>query len=98
MADLTRRSSLTILVEKELPIVAISRHFSLSRTAINKHLKILYDSNLVMKRKDRRETLYRLNPGKLVDLKDWLGYFDEYWDLRLTKLKRLTESEDLHQE
>ncbi|MDA8056203.1 MAG: hypothetical protein M0Z77_11245 [Thermoplasmatales archaeon] len=51
-----------------------------------------------MKRKDRRETLYRLNPGKLVDLKDWLGYFDEYWDLRLTKLKRLTESEDLHQE
>ncbi len=97
ISDLTRRSILTLLVGRELPIVAISRHFSLSRTAINKHLKILYESNLVLKRKEGRETLYRLNARRLVDLKDWLGYFDVYWDHRLTKLKQLTESGDVQQ-
>lgn len=47
IADPTRRKVLELLSEKELPISEITSHFSISRTAIVKHLHILSEADLV---------------------------------------------------
>ena len=52
IADPTRREVLRILAQKELPISKITEHFSISRTAIVKHLNILSEANLVQGRKE----------------------------------------------
>lgn len=94
IADPTRRQLLRLLGEEELPVNALSRHFPISRTAVSKHLRVLADAGLVKERKSGRETRYRLEVRPLDELKQWLSYFDRYWDNKLSALQRMVESEE----
>ncbi len=91
IADPTRRSLLKLLAHHEMPIVALSENFPLSRTAINKHLHILSGAGLVSSRRVGRETRYRFQPEPLTELRDWLDFFETYWDDRLSLLKEFVE-------
>ncbi|MHA6533367.1 ArsR/SmtB family transcription factor [Paenibacillus sp. BAC0078] len=93
IADPTRRSVLKLLAGKDMPIVAISENFPLSRTAVNKHLHILTDAGLVSRQRVGRETRYRLEPEPLAELRDWLSFFDIYWDDKLSLLKTFVEND-----
>lgn len=93
IADPTRRSMLKLLADKEMPIAAISQCFPMTRTAVNKHLHVLSDAGLVSKKKVGRETRYRLRPEPLAEIKEWLAFFDQYWDDRLAALKRFVETD-----
>ena len=94
IADPTRRSLLTLLADKEMSIVAITKHFPISRTAVIKHLHVLSLAGLVKSDRVGRETRYRLDPNPLVDLKDWLAFFEPYWDEKLLALKKFVESDN----
>ncbi|MBT2289007.1 winged helix-turn-helix transcriptional regulator [Paenibacillus albidus] len=94
VADPTRRRLLTLLADKEMPIAAISDCFPISRSAVNKHLHVLLDAGLLHSRRIGRETRYRLRPEPLAQLKDWLAFFDQYWDDKLALLKQYVESEN----
>ncbi len=91
IADPTRREVLRLLSEKEMPISALTSHFSISRTAIAKHLTILSEAELVSGVKVGRERIYRLQPEPLAELKDWLSYYERFWTNKLSKLKYLVE-------
>ncbi|MEK3885134.1 metalloregulator ArsR/SmtB family transcription factor [Paenibacillus sp. PL2-23] len=93
IADPTRRRLLHMLSEGEMPVTAISGQFTMSRTAVSKHLRILAEAGLVKDRKVGRETRYRLEPEPLRELERWLGYFERYWDNKLMALKRLVEDD-----
>ncbi|MFD1954696.1 ArsR/SmtB family transcription factor [Paenibacillus thailandensis] len=93
IADPTRRSVLEMLIDRELPVGEISEHFTISRPAVSKHLRVLAEAGLVKERKVGRETRYRLEPGPLMELKRWLAYYDRFWDNKLDALKRLVEDE-----
>ena len=80
IADPTRRSLLKMLADKEMPIAAITDCFPISRTAVNKHLHVLSEAGLVSSQKVGRETRYKLQPEPLVELKNWLVFFEQYWD------------------
>lgn len=92
IADPTRRKVLQLLAEKELPISEITSHFSMSRTAIAKHLHILSEAELVSGRKVGREKRYRLMPEPLTELKQWLAYYEQFWDNKLSILKHMVEN------
>ncbi|KYC84239.1 metalloregulator ArsR/SmtB family transcription factor [Heyndrickxia sporothermodurans] len=94
IADPTRRRLLQLLSEKEMSIASITKCFSISRTAINKHLKVLSDAGLVTSKRIGRETRYRLKPEPLTELKQWLSIFDKYWTSKLLDLKEYIESND----
>ncbi|MCA1041310.1 metalloregulator ArsR/SmtB family transcription factor [Bacillus infantis] len=94
VADPTRREVLRLVAEKERPISEIAGHFSMSRTAVAKHLHILSEAKLIKGRKAGREKLYILQPESLAELREWLAYFDRFWDNRLSVLKNLFEIED----
>ena len=93
LADPTRRKLLKMLAEKEMPITAISNRFPISRTAVNKHLLVLSDAGLVSSQKIGRETRYKLQPEPLVEIKEWLAFFEKYWDEKLYALKEYVESD-----
>lgn len=94
IADPTRRRLLLLLDGQEMPVTVISSHFSISRTAVSKHLRILSDAGLVTERKVGRETRYRMEPEPLLELKRWLAYFERYWENKMAALKRLVEEDD----
>ncbi|KHD86085.1 ArsR/SmtB family transcription factor [Heyndrickxia ginsengihumi] len=93
IADPTRREVLRLLSEKEeLPISKITAHFPITRTAIVKHLNILSDAKLISGRKKGREKLYRLQPEPLAELKEWLFYYERFWNNKLSILKHIVET------
>ncbi|AZB41820.1 ArsR family transcriptional regulator [Bacillus sp. FJAT-42376] len=93
IADPTRRKVLQLLSEKELPISEITSHFPISRTAIVKHLHILSEAELIKGHKSGREKIYRLHPEPLAELKDWLAYYERFWENKLSVMKHLAEKE-----
>ena len=92
IADPTRRELLSLLAEKELPVMELTGHFSMSRTAVSKHLHILKEAGLVSERKLGRETRYKLQPEPLLELKRWLSYYERFWDTKLSALKCFVEA------
>ncbi|GAB6927174.1 metalloregulator ArsR/SmtB family transcription factor [Paenibacillus sp. JCM 10914] len=93
IADPTRRKLLSLLSDKEMPVKDISGHFPMTRTAVSKHLRILEEAGLLRERKVGRETRYRLDPQPLMELKDWLAYFDRFWENKLSMLKYYVEED-----
>lgn len=94
IADPTRRKVLRLLAEKELPISEITSHFSISRTAVAKHLQILSEANLVSGRKSGREKIFQLHPEPLTEVKQWLTYYEQFWSNKLSILKHMIETEE----
>lgn len=95
IADPTRRKLLRLLAEKEMPITEISSHFPMSRTAVSKHLRILSEAELVSGRKVGREKQYRLHPEPLLELKQWLSFYEQFWDNKLAMLKHYVEDKEI---
>lgn len=97
IADPTRREVLRLLAEKELPISEITSYFPISRTAIAKHLRILSEAELVSGHKVGREKIYRLHPEPLAELKQWLSFYEKFWENKLSILKHIVESPEDHE-
>ena len=87
IADSSRRKILMLLSEEELTVNSISDKFSISRPAISKHLKILLKTNLVSPTQKGRERYYRLNVEPLNQVRNWIKFYDKFWDKKLNALK-----------
>jgi len=58
-------------------------------TSASQHLAILKEGDLVRDRKNGRETRYRLNAAPLQEVKDWLSFYEEFWNERAALLKNI---------
>jgi len=93
VADETRRRILRMLADGDMPIGAIAEHFPITRTAVNKHLHVLEGAGLVAGHRVGRETRYALVPEPLLELREWLSFYERYWDSRLAALQKYVEAE-----
>ncbi len=91
LADPTRREILHLLTENALTIAQVAEQFEITRPAIQKHLAILYEAQLITVEKRGRERLNILNLNGFQAVSDWLGYFDQFWDHRLSELRAAIE-------
>lgn len=94
IADPTRRKLLRLLVDEEMPVNTITEHFPMSRTAVSKHLHVLSDAGLVKERKVGRETRYSLQPEPLQEVKQWISYYERFWENKLNALKNFIEADE----
>ncbi|MGG0718563.1 metalloregulator ArsR/SmtB family transcription factor [Robertmurraya massiliosenegalensis] len=94
IADPTRREVLRLLAHKNLPISEITAHFPITRTAVAKHLHILSEAQLVKGNKVGREKIYQLQPEPLTEVKEWLSFYEQFWNNKLAMLKFQMEKED----
>ncbi len=93
IADPTRRKVLELLLKKERSISQITDHFSMSRTAVVKHLHVLSEAKLIHGQKRGREKIYRLQPEPFVELKQWLSYYEQFWSNKLSILQHIVEND-----
>lgn len=94
IADRKRRDILDLLREEPLNIAELSAHFTVSRTAIEKHLRILQDAGLVESERVGRTRVLRANPKPLEEVWNWLTSYDAFWTGRLDDLKQAVEKSD----
>ncbi|MDG1470414.1 MAG: metalloregulator ArsR/SmtB family transcription factor [Ascidiaceihabitans sp.] len=94
LADPTRRDILHLLAGGEQTIAGLTTHFDMTRAAVKKHLNVLSDGGLVTTRTQGRERLNALDPNGLEPLRDWIGFFEQFWDEKLSNLKSAIESKD----
>lgn len=88
IADPTRREILHALVVASvaLPITEISAQFDISRQGISKHIRILEEADLVVIKKNGRESIVYPNPKSLKKVSEWLKFYENFWDDKLQDL------------
>jgi DNA-binding transcriptional ArsR family regulator len=92
LADSNRRAILQMLSEKEMTVKSIAHNFKVSRPAISKHLKVLLKTNLVTPKQEGRERYYQINVDPLNEVREWLKFYDKFWDEKLKLLKNYLET------
>ncbi|BDU07429.1 winged helix-turn-helix transcriptional regulator [Nocardia cyriacigeorgica] len=73
IADPVRREILEMLRDSRLTAGEIAGHFSISRPAISRHLRVLRGSGLVHDELVGRQRYYRLDTEPLEPLTHWLA-------------------------
>ena len=94
LADTTRREILLELANEDLTISQVCDRFPITRTAVKKHLTILEEGNLISVHKIGRERVNRLEPAAMKPVVDWLGYFSQFWDEKLSDLATAIENDE----
>ena len=94
IADPTRRRILERLADGDESVASLTGEFQISRPAVSKHLKVLQLSGLVNFNTRGRENIYRLIPAGLREVRDWLAYYDKFWDNKLHSLRDIVEGDE----
>lgn len=89
IADPTRRALLALLTTQAMSPTVLSEHFSISRQAISKHIKILQECDLVIAQTQGREVYYQVNAIPMKSLSDWLEPFRAQWEAQFKALDQL---------
>ncbi len=80
-----------LLADDTMTVNAISDKFKISRPAISKHLKVLLNTNFVIPVQKGRERYYKINVEPLNEVREWLKFYDKFWDKKLNQLKNFVE-------
>jgi DNA-binding transcriptional ArsR family regulator len=87
VADPVRREILVQLRAGALSAGTIAEHFSISRPAVSRHLRVLRETDLVTSEVRGREHLYRLAPRPFHQIESWLAQFGRDWGQALDALE-----------
>ncbi len=86
IADPTRRGLLDLLGQGEQTVQGLAGRFDMTLSAVSQHLRMLREVGLVSVRRAGRERHYRLNPGPLKKVADWIAFYERFWQDRLDAL------------
>jgi DNA-binding transcriptional ArsR family regulator len=89
IADPSRRKMLVMLSKDSMTINALAENFDMSRPAVSKHVKILYNAGFISIRDIGRERHCVLKQDGFNELQDFIDYFDKFWTTRLKKLESI---------
>ena len=92
LADGTRRAILARLVEGEATVMELGAPFAISQPAISRHLKVLEEAGLVVRRVDGTRRPCRLAGGALRELDAYLALLRKAMEANYTRLDRLLET------
>src|SRR5208337_3489556 len=80
LADSTRRAVLTQLAEKELTVNEIAAQHHMSLQAVSKHLKVLENAGLIVKKKTGRIRRCRVNFETLEQVSLLIDQYRLFWE------------------
>jgi DNA-binding transcriptional ArsR family regulator len=91
LAEPNRRRILDMLLEGERPVGELVAQLQLSQPAVSKHLRVLREAGLVEARGEAQRRLYRVQPGPLKAIDDWLAPYRRMWATALDDLAGLLD-------
>src|SRR6478609_9709185 len=94
IADPSRRQMLMMLSKNSLTINSLAENFDISRPAVSKHIKILYNAGFISIKDIGRERHCVLKQDGFNELQDFIDYFDKFWTGKLRKLEMLLKNKE----
>jgi DNA-binding transcriptional ArsR family regulator len=95
LADGTRRSMIEVLAAGEaLSATELGRQFHSAQPTISKHLKVLEEAGLVVRRVEGRVHHFRLRRKPLQGAEAWLARHQAFWTGAVTQLDRLLSEDE----
>ncbi|MDG4805567.1 metalloregulator ArsR/SmtB family transcription factor [Micromonospora sp. WMMD1120] len=94
LAEPTRRRILDQLRRDERSVGELVDGLGISQPAASKHLRVLRDAGFVTVRTAARQRIYRLDPGPLRTVDDWLDPYRRLWTRHLDALERHLDSQE----
>ena len=89
IADPSRRQMLMMLSKDSMTINSIAENFKMSRPAVSKHIKVLYNGGFITIKDIGRERHCVLNQEGFSEVQDFINYFDKFWTTKLNKLQSI---------
>lgn len=86
LATATRRDILRRTIEGELSVSALARDYDMSFAAVQKHVAVLEEAGLIVKRAEGRERLVRADPEMIARARVLLARYEEMWRSRIERL------------
>ena len=91
LGDPTRRAIFERLAGGPRSVGELAAELPVSRPAVSQHLKVLKAAGLVSDRAEGTRRLYRVDPGGVGAMRD---YLDRFWDRALAAFKQAVEQEE----
>ena len=89
IADPSRRQMLQLLTKDSMTINALAENFDMSRPAVSKHIKIMYNAGFISITDIGRERHCILKQDGFNELQGFINYFDNFWNDKLKKLETI---------
>ena len=93
LADPTRRSILSMLLEDDMAVTDVAEPFEMSLAAISKHLGVLSRAGLITQERRGRVTWCTLEPDALREASVWMQGFGQFEPVNLDAFERFLEIE-----
>ncbi|HEU4718326.1 MAG TPA: metalloregulator ArsR/SmtB family transcription factor [Bacteroidia bacterium] len=97
IADPSRRRMLQLLSKNTMTINSLAENFDMSRPAVSKHIKIMYNAGFISIKDIGRERYCTLKQDGFNELQDFIDYFDKFWTTKLGKLQALLNNKSKKQ-
>jgi DNA-binding transcriptional ArsR family regulator len=94
LGDPSRRAIFESLTRGEAAVKDLTARFDISQPAVSQHLAALRDAGLVQGRREGRCVFYRVAPGGMKPLIDWIAQYRAFWTEHVSRLERLLEKMD----
>ncbi len=93
LADGTRRDILERLRTARLTVSQIAADYDMSLAAVSKHLKVLEQAKLIVKKRKGKEQHVAMAPYALKNADEYLEQYRQTWQSRYDKLDKLINEE-----
>jgi DNA-binding transcriptional ArsR family regulator len=80
---------LVMLSKDSMTINSLAENFDMSRPAVSKHVKILYNAGFISIKDIGRERYCTLKQDGFREVQDFINYFGKFWTSKLKKLQTL---------
>lgn len=94
ISDPTRREIIGLLSRRTLNLNNVADHFTISRPAVAKHIRILTECGLVTVQTRGRETFCHADLKGLKEVSDWANSYQQFWNDKLDALERFLDLPD----
>jgi DNA-binding transcriptional ArsR family regulator len=93
ISDPTRREIIGLLSRRALNLNNVADHFTISRPAVAKHIRILTECGLVTVQTRGRETFCQADLKGLKQVSEWANTYQEFWNDKLDALERFLDED-----
>jgi len=94
LADVTRRDILGRAIRSDKSVSALSRHYSISLTAVQKHTAVLERAALVTKERRGREQIVHANGSTIAKAIALLDQYEALWIYRANRIADILATAD----
>ncbi len=75
-----------LLTEGELSAGNLNDGVGISAPAVSRHLKVLREAGIVVRRIDKQRRLYSVRPQAVLAINRWIGSHRAFWEASLDRL------------